>query len=82
MTLRRYALTLEYDGAPFVGWQRQENGLSVQAVLEEAAARLNGGVVPLAVAAGRKVRRARQRKAARAVVRVVARPSADRSASG
>jgi tRNA pseudouridine38-40 synthase len=53
VTLRRYALTLEYDGAPFVGWQRQENGLSVQAVLEEAAARLNGGVVPLAVAAGR-----------------------------
>ena len=46
MTLRRYALTLEYDGAPFVGWQRQDNGLSVQQVLEEAAARLNGGVVP------------------------------------
>ncbi|HYI81629.1 MAG TPA: tRNA pseudouridine synthase A, partial [Acetobacteraceae bacterium] len=51
--MRRYALTLEYDGAPFVGWQRQDNGLSVQAVLEEAAARLNGGVVPVAVAAGR-----------------------------
>jgi tRNA pseudouridine38-40 synthase len=50
---RRYALTLEYDGAPFVGWQRQENGLSVQRVLEEAAARLNGGVSPLATAAGR-----------------------------
>ena len=30
----RYALTLEYDGAPFVGWQRQANGLSVQQVLE------------------------------------------------
>ena len=50
---RRYALTLEYDGAPFVGWQRQENRLSVQQVLEEAAARLNGGVPPPAVAAGR-----------------------------
>ncbi|MCO6416810.1 tRNA pseudouridine(38-40) synthase TruA [Siccirubricoccus sp. KC 17139] len=48
-----YALTLEYDGGPFVGWQRQENGLSVQQVLEEAAAKLNGGVPPLAVAAGR-----------------------------
>jgi len=48
-----YALTLEYDGAPFVGWQRQENGLSVQQVLEEAAAKLNGGVLPTAVAAGR-----------------------------
>ena len=29
----RYALCIEYDGTGFVGWQRQENGLSVQAVL-------------------------------------------------
>jgi tRNA pseudouridine38-40 synthase len=48
-----YALTLEYDGGPFVGWQRQENGLSVQQVLEEAAAKLNDGVVPASIAAGR-----------------------------
>lgn len=32
----RYKLTLEYDGTPFVGWQRQDNGLSVQQVLEDA----------------------------------------------
>jgi tRNA pseudouridine38-40 synthase len=32
----RYKLTLEYDGGPFVGWQRQDNGLSVQQALEEA----------------------------------------------
>jgi tRNA pseudouridine38-40 synthase len=49
----RYALKLEFDGTPFVGWQRQAQGLSVQQVLEEAAAPLNGGAVPLATAAGR-----------------------------
>jgi tRNA pseudouridine38-40 synthase len=48
-----YALTLEYDGGPFVGWQRQGNGLSVPQVLEEAAAKLNDGVPPTAIAAGR-----------------------------
>lgn len=32
----RYKLLLEYDGAPFVGWQRQDNGLSVQAAIEDA----------------------------------------------
>jgi tRNA pseudouridine38-40 synthase len=48
-----YALTIEYDGAPFVGWQRQEEGLSVQAVIEAAAARLQDGAPAQAVAAGR-----------------------------
>ncbi|WP_198378229.1 tRNA pseudouridine(38-40) synthase TruA [Neoroseomonas rubea] len=48
-----YALLIEYDGAPFVGWQRQGQGLSVQQVLEEAAAHLNGGTEPTLVAAGR-----------------------------
>jgi tRNA pseudouridine38-40 synthase len=32
----RFKLLIEYDGAPFVGWQSQENGLSVQDVLEAA----------------------------------------------
>ncbi|GGD17182.1 tRNA pseudouridine(38-40) synthase TruA [Aquisalinus flavus] len=48
----RYRLTLEYDGTPFAGWQRQENGPSVQAVLEVAGERLSGQRAPVA-AAGR-----------------------------
>jgi tRNA pseudouridine38-40 synthase len=49
----RWALHLEYDGNPFVGWQRQDSGLSVQEVLEVAAARLNHGVPVSSVVAGR-----------------------------
>jgi len=38
----RYKLTIEYDGTPFVGWQMQDNGLSVQSVLTEAIAAFAG----------------------------------------
>ena len=34
----RYKLTIEYDGTPFVGWQMQGVGASVQSVLTEALA--------------------------------------------
>ncbi|TWT15690.1 tRNA pseudouridine(38-40) synthase TruA [Reyranella sp. CPCC 100927] len=40
--MTRYKLTLEYDGGPFVGWQRQDNGLSVQQAVEEAVYRFCG----------------------------------------
>lgn len=33
----RYRIEVEFDGAPFAGWQRQENAPSVQAAIEEAA---------------------------------------------
>src|ERR1700722_9625708 len=48
-----WALMLEYDGTPFVGWQRQDNGVSVQQVLERAASHLTGGVPVSSVVAGR-----------------------------
>jgi tRNA pseudouridine38-40 synthase len=48
-----WALLIEYDGAPFVGWQKQKTGISVQEVLETAAAKLNGGQPVPSVAAGR-----------------------------
>jgi tRNA pseudouridine38-40 synthase len=50
--IRRLALRLEYDGAGFIGWQRQATGVSVQGVIEQAAARLTGTPVGC-VAAGR-----------------------------
>ena len=43
--MHRYRITLEYDGTPFCGWQRQAHDLSVQQVLEEAIARFSGETV-------------------------------------
>ncbi len=34
--MQRWKITVEYDGGPFVGWQRQDNGPSVQEALEQA----------------------------------------------
>ena len=51
--MTRWALLLEYDGSPFVGWQRQVNGISVQEVLEQAASNLNGGKSVASIVAGR-----------------------------
>jgi tRNA pseudouridine38-40 synthase len=48
----RYRVCLEYDGGPFFGWQRQDNGPSVQAALEEAVFKLSGERVT-ATGAGR-----------------------------
>ena len=43
----RFALTIEFDGTPFVGLQRQDNGPSVQQSLEDAARRVTGEDVRL-----------------------------------
>jgi tRNA pseudouridine38-40 synthase len=38
----RYKLTIEYDGRPFVGWQIQDNGFTVQAAIEKAVEAFSG----------------------------------------
>jgi tRNA pseudouridine38-40 synthase len=50
--LNRFALTVEYDGRPFQGWQRQAHGPSVQQTLEQAAHSVTGET-PAVHAAGR-----------------------------
>ena len=40
--MTRWKLIIEYDGRPFMGWQRQEHGPSVQQRLEEAIQRMTG----------------------------------------
>lgn len=50
--MTRFALTLEYDGGPFMGLQRQPNGPTVQAAIEQAAHAITGETVTMA-AAGR-----------------------------
>ncbi len=48
----RFALKVEYDGAPFAGWQRQAEQPSVQGAIEAALAKLEPGEHTIA-AAGR-----------------------------
>ena len=39
--MHNYKIIVEYDGANFVGWQKQDNGLSIQQVIEEAVEKLS-----------------------------------------
>jgi tRNA pseudouridine38-40 synthase len=48
----RFRLWVEYDGGPFMGWQRQAHGPSVQQAIEEAVAAITGEAAVLH-AAGR-----------------------------
>ena len=43
--MRTIRMVIEYDGTAYCGWQRQENGLSVQQVIEECIGRITGGEV-------------------------------------
>ncbi|MDO6965178.1 tRNA pseudouridine(38-40) synthase TruA [Rhizobium alvei] len=48
----RFRMLVEYDGTPYVGWQRQDNGHSVQGAIEKAIFAMTGDRVSLK-AAGR-----------------------------
>ena len=50
--MTRFALTLEYDGTPFFGLQRQPQGPTVQSAIEAAVLQVTGEAAPFA-AAGR-----------------------------
>lgn len=43
--MRIIKLTLQYDGTDYVGWQRQASGRSIQGLLEDAVAPIEGGAV-------------------------------------
>ena len=45
--LQRMLIRVEYDGTGLVGWQRQDNGPSVQAILEQAAEKLTTQPTPV-----------------------------------
>jgi tRNA pseudouridine38-40 synthase len=51
--MRSLKLTLAYDGTNYVGWQRQQNGVSVQQLVEEAFAPFHGGMPPTVAGASR-----------------------------
>ena len=52
MNMPRYAMQIEYYGAPFAGWQRQSDQPSVQGAIEAALGKLEPGSHSIA-AAGR-----------------------------
>ena len=43
--MRNLKVTLQYDGTDFVGWQRQDTGVSIQGLLEDALAPIEGAAV-------------------------------------
>lgn len=43
--MRNLKLTVQYDGTAYAGWQRQENGVSIQSLLEDALEPIEGSPV-------------------------------------
>lgn len=51
--IQRWAVRIEYDGRNYIGWQRQQNGISIQQLIEEAATSLTRGRPVSTVTSGR-----------------------------
>ena len=45
--MHNYKIVIEYDGTNFVGWQQQENGQSIQSVIQEALVKLSNEKVTI-----------------------------------
>ena len=43
--MAKYKIIIEYDGTDFVGWQKQENGPSIQSSLEDAIKKITSETV-------------------------------------
>ncbi len=50
--MNNYKITIEYDGTNYVGWQRQQNGISIQQLLENAIYKLSSNNISI-IGAGR-----------------------------
>lgn len=53
LPFQRWAVKVEYDGTGLVGWQKQNEGTSVQSLLEAAATRMANGRPVSSITAGR-----------------------------
>ena len=45
--MQRYKITIEYSGANYVCWQKQENGPSIQSAIEEAITKQTGQIIEI-----------------------------------
>ncbi len=45
--MHNYKITIEYDGTNYVGWQRQDNGLSIQQLIEESIQKLSNSKITI-----------------------------------
>ena len=39
--MSKYKIVIEYDGTGYVGWQKQDNGISVQQTIEDSIEKLS-----------------------------------------